>query len=381
MNPAHLADSALFHTPLDALHRELGARMVVFANYSLPVQYPQGLVAEHRHTRDQVSLFDVSHMGQIRVSGPHAAAALERLLPMDILDLPLNRQRYGLLLAQDGGILDDLMVLRRADDYLLIVNAACKSQDLAWMQTHIGTDCVVEALPDMALLALQGPEAQAVLQPAVPTTSQLQFMQGTPFAFQGMQGYITRSGYTGEDGFEIALPAVHAETLARWLLAHPLVQPAGLGARNTLRLEAGLCLYGTDMDANTTPSQAGLSWSIPKVRRTGGLRAGGFIGAQTILPELDGLAPLHQVRVGLQAIERIPVRDGTPLHLTDASVAPIGRITSGSLSPTLDRPIAMGYVPPTLAAAGTHLAALVRGKPVAMEVLPLPFIRTHYRKS
>ena len=373
------ADPDTLDTPLHALHEELGARMVRFAGYRMPVQYPQGLVAEHRHTREQASLFDVSHMGQISVSGPSAAAALEQILPIDVMDLGLNRQRYALLLAENGGILDDLMVVNRGQNYLLIVNANCKHEDLDWIQSHIGHECTVQALPDMALLALQGPQAGAVLQRPVPATSLLSFMQGTPFDFKDARGYITRSGYTGEDGFEISLPASHIEAFARWVLKQPGVQPAGLGARNTLRLEAGLCLYGTDMDATTTPTQAALNWSIPKVRRTGGQRAAGFIGADVVLPQIEGSAPVDTVRVGLHAMERVPVRDGTPLHIPDG--AAIGYVTSGSLAPTLDRPIAMGYVPPAHAQIGTRIDALVRGKPVAMEVVPLPFVGTRYRKN
>lgn len=373
------ADPDTLDTPLHALHEELGARMVRFAGYRMPVQYPQGLVAEHRHTREQASLFDVSHMGQISVSGPSAAAALEQILPIDVMDLGLNRQRYALLLAENGGILDDLMVVNRGQDYLLIVNANCKHEDLDWIQSHIGHECTVQALPDMALLALQGPQAGAVLQRPVPATSLLSFMQGTPFDFKDARGYITRSGYTGEDGFEISLPASHIEAFARWVLKQPGVQPAGLGARNTLRLEAGLCLYGTDMDATTTPTQAALNWSIPKVRRTGGQRAAGYIGADVVLPQIEGSAPVDTVRVGLHAMERVPVRDGTPLHIPDG--AAIGYVTSGSLAPTLDRPIAMGYVPPAHAQIGTRIDALVRGKPVAMEVVPLPFVGTRYRKN
>ncbi|MEG0413110.1 MAG: glycine cleavage system aminomethyltransferase GcvT [Comamonas sp.] len=373
------ADPDTLDTPLHALHEELGARMVRFAGYRMPVQYPQGLVAEHRHTREQASLFDVSHMGQISVSGPSAAAALEQVLPIDVIDLGLNRQRYALLLAENGGILDDLMVVNRGQDYLLIVNANRKHEDLDWIQSHIGHECTVQALPDMALLALQGPQAGAVLQRPVPATSMLNFMQGTPFDFKDARGYITRSGYTGEDGFEISLPASHVEAFARWVLKQPNVQPAGLGARNTLRLEAGLCLYGTDMDATTTPAQAALNWSIPKVRRTGGQRAAGFIGADVVLPQIEGSAPVDTVRVGLHAMERVPVRDGTPLHIPDG--AAIGYVTSGSLAPTLDRPIAMGYVPPAHAQIGSRIDALVRGKAVAMEVVPLPFVGTRYRKN
>lgn len=377
--PPEDKDSPALETPLHNLHLELGARMVRFAGYHMPVQYPQGLVTEHRHTREKVSLFDVSHMGQISVSGPSSAAALEQILPIDVLDLGLNRQRYALLLGEDGGILDDLMVINRGEDYLLIVNATRKHQDLAWMQSHIGHECKVQALPDMALLALQGPQAVHVLQRPIPGVSLLKFMQGMPFDFKNARGYITRSGYTGEDGFEIALPATHVEAFARWALKQPDVLPAGLGARNTLRLEAGLCLHGADMDATTTPAQAALSWSIPKVRRTGGQRAGGFIGADVVLPQIEGTVPITSVRVGLHAMERIPVREGTPLHWPEG--AAIGVVTSGSLAPTLDRPIAMAYVPLDAALPGTRIDAMVRGKPVAMEVVPLPFVATRYYKK
>ncbi|HEY4665575.1 MAG TPA: glycine cleavage system aminomethyltransferase GcvT [Comamonas sp.] len=373
------SDAPALQTPLHALHLELGARMVRFAGYIMPVQYPSGLVAEHQHTREKVSLFDVSHMGQISVSGPSAAVALEQVLPIDVIDLGLHRQRYALLLAEDGGILDDLMVVNRGDDYLLIVNASRKHEDLAWIQQRIGHECRVQALPDMALVALQGPMAGTVLQRPVPATSLLNFMQGTPFDFKDARGYITRSGYTGEDGFEISLPATHIEAFARWALKQTDVMPAGLGARNTLRLEAGLCLFGTDMDSTTTPTQAGLNWSIPKVRRTDGQRAGGFVGADTVLAQIEGRVPVSSMRVGLQALERIPVRDGSVLHALDGDA--IGMVTSGSFAPSLDRPIAMGYVPPAYATLCTRLNAMVRGKPVAMEVVPLPFVGTRYRKS
>lgn len=366
-------------TPLHALHAALGARMVEFAGYRMPVQYPQGLLAEHRHTRAHASLFDVSHMGQISVSGPHAAAALEQVLPIDVLGLPVHHQRYALLLGQDGGILDDLMVVHRGPDYLLVVNAARKQHDLQWLQAHIGHICQVRALPEMALVALQGPQAATVLQQCIPDSSELQFMQGMPFEWEGTRGYITRSGYTGEDGFEIALPASHIETFARWALQQAPVHAAGLGARNTLRLEAGLCLYGADMDASTTPTQAGLNWSIPKVRRIGGARTGGFIGADTVLAQIAGTHPVTKIRVGLRALERIPVREGTALHTPDGEA--VGQVTSGSLSPSLDQAIAMGYVAPACSALGTRLDALVRGKPVGMQVVPLPFIATRYRKN
>ena len=379
MTSAPPSPAPQLQTPLYALHQELGARMVDFSGYSMPLQYPAGLLAEHRQTREHASLFDVSHMGQISISGPLAASALETILPADITGLELHKQRYTLLLNETGGILDDLMVVNRGKDYLLIVNAACKAQDLQWIQHHIGTICTVRALPDMALLALQGPKAEEVIHTLLPETSPLFFMQGIPWSLPHMSGYITRSGYTGEDGFEISLPAAQAESLARLLLASPYVQPAGLGARNSLRLEAGLCLYGRDMNTGTTPSQAGLAWSIPKVRRLGGGREGGFPGAEVVLPQIAQHAPVHLLRVGLQAQERIPVRDGTALHLPDGPQ--IGTVTSGLLSPSLDMPIAMGYVTAPHHAISTMLHAMVRGKPVPMEVVPMPFIGSRYRKS
>lgn len=369
----------LRQTPLHALHLKLGARMVPFAGYDMPVQYAQGLMAEHRHTREHACLFDVSHMGQISVSGPQAAQALEHMFPVDVLELPVNKQVYALMLNETGGILDDVMLINRGGDYLLVVNAACKANDLAKLQQHIGKACTVTALPDMALLALQGPQAAAVMHKLLPATSTLSFMRGMAFSVQGVSGYISRSGYTGEDGFEIAIPADHAAAMTNALLSDPEVQPAGLGARNSLRLEAGLCLYGQDMSAMTTPSEAGLAWSIPKVRRNGGQRAGGFIGAETVLSQLDGALPVQRQRIGLHGLERVPVRDGTPLHIPQGEQ--VGVVTSGLLSPTLDRAIAMGYVPTAFSAYGTRLDAMVRGKPVPMEVVPLPFIATRYRKS
>lgn len=367
------------HLPLHQLHLEQGARMVPFAGYMMPVQYRAGLLAEHAHTREKASLFDVSHMGLISVSGPDAAASLEQVLATDIMGLPVYRQRYALMLQHDGGILDDLMVARRRDDYLLIVNASRKQEDLQWLQSHIGHACTIQALSDQALLALQGPQSASVMQHMLAATTSLYFMQAMPWQSAAYQGYVMRSGYTGEDGFEIALPSHQAEGLVRDLLAHPHVQLAGLGARNSLRLEAGLSLYGQDMDTQTTPSMAGLAWSIPKVRRKEGLRAGGFIGAERVLQEIEGVRPVIRQRVGLHAVERIPVREGTTLHLPHGEL--VGHVTSGLLSPSTNRPIAMAYVAPASSACGTRINALVRGKSVPMEVVPLPFVGTRYRKN
>lgn len=373
------SDSTLLRTPLYDLHLELGAKIVPFAGYAMPVQYPLGLMKEHLHTRAAAGLFDVSHMGQIKISGEKAAAALERLMPVDVASLGLHKQRYGLLLNAAGGILDDLMFVNRGDHYFLIVNGACKQADLAHIQAHIGADCHIDYLPEQALLALQGPQAAAVLQRLVAGVEKLVFMTGGDFAWQGAALYITRSGYTGEDGFEISLPAAQATAFAQALLAQPEVQPIGLGARNSLRLEAGLCLYGSDMDANTTPAEAGLTWAIQKVRRTGGERAGGFIGAERVLAELDGSLPLTRRRVALLAKERVPVREPAPLENLDGQT--IGQVSSGLLSPTLNQAIALAYVQPDYTALGTEIFAMVRGKGVPMEVVATPFVPTRYYRA
>ncbi len=377
-------DTPLATTPLHALHLELGARMVPFAGYSMPVQYPAGLIAEHRHTRSAAGLFDVSHMGQLTLAGPDAAAAFESLMPVDVIDLAPGRQRYGLLLNDDGGILDDLMFLKRAGDIFVVVNGACKAADIAHIQSRIGQRCTVTPRPDLALLALQGPQAAVALQRLVPGVDTLVFMTGGTFEWNGAPLTITRSGYTGEDGFEISVPGDRAEALARALLAQPEVAPVGLGARNSLRLEAGLCLYGNDIDTTTTPVEAALSWAIQKVRRSGGAREGGFPGASKIIAQLPDLAltgggKVARKRVGLVALERIPVREHTPLH--NAAGELVGEVTSGLLGPTTGRPIAMAYVQAECSGLGTRLNAIVRGKPVTMEVTAMPFVPPRYHRG
>ena len=372
-------DTPLLKTPLHALHTELGARLVPFAGYEMPVQYAGGLIAEHRHTREAAGLFDVSHMGQLRLVGADAAAALETLMPVDVLSLGVDRQRYGLLLSDEGSILDDLMFVNRGDHLFLIVNGACKQADIAHIQARIGDRCRVEPMPEQALLALQGPQAARVLERLVPGVGALVFMTGGAFAWQGAPLYITRSGYTGEDGFEISLPGEHTEALARALLAQPEVKPIGLGARNSLRLEAGLCLYGNDIDTTTTPVEAGLNWAMQKVRKGGGARAGGFPGAARVLAQLDGTQPVERQRVALMARQRVPVREPAELRNLDGQT--IGQVTSGLLSPMLDKPIAMGYVRPGYAPVGTELFAMVRGKPVPMEVVATPFVPTRYHRG
>ncbi|KQR57984.1 glycine cleavage system aminomethyltransferase GcvT [Acidovorax sp. Leaf160] len=384
-SPASASGSAaspsapLLTTPLNALHIELGARMVPFAGYSMPVQYPAGLMAEHHHTRTAAGLFDVSHMGQLRLVGPDAAAAFETLVPVDVIGLGVGKQRYGLLLNDEGGIIDDLMFVNRGDDLFVIVNGACKVGDIAHIQERIGHLCQVQPLPDQALLALQGPQAAAALGRLAHEVLQLVFMSGMAVTIAGCDCYVTRSGYTGEDGFEISVPAAQAETLARALLEQPEVKPIGLGARNSLRLEAGLCLYGNDIDTTTTPPEAALNWAMQKVRRTGGARAGGFPGDDKVLAQIDDPALLTRKRVGLVALERVPVREHTPLQSLDGQ--PIGEVTSGLLGPTVDKPVAMGYVAPAFAALGTRVNAIVRGKAVPMEVAAMPFTPNRYHRG
>jgi aminomethyltransferase len=366
-------------TPLHALHVELGARMVPFAGYSMPVQYPAGLMAEHLHTRSAAGLFDVSHMGQLRLAGPQAGAAFETLVPVDVLGLGVGKQRYGLLLTEAGTIIDDLMFVNRGDHLFVIVNGACKVGDIAHMRQRIGSRCDVLPMPERALLALQGPKAVDALVRLVPGVEKLVFMTGAAFSFNGDEVFITRSGYTGEDGFEISVHASQAEALARALLAQPEVRPVGLGARNSLRLEAGLCLYGNDIDTTTTPVEAGLTWAIQKVRRTGGARAGGFPGADKVLGQLDDPAGVLRKRVGLVAVERVPVREHTELQ--DGEGRRIGEVTSGLLGPSVDKPIAMAYVGSAGALPGSRVHALVRGKPVPMEVTTMPFLPARYHRG
>ena len=380
---------SLQKTPLYDLHVALGARMVPFAGYAMPVQYPAGLMAEHKHTREGAGLFDISHMGQLRLVGPDAAAAFETLMPVDVIGLAPGKQRYGLLLDEQGGILDDLMFFNEGNDSLfVIVNGACKAADIAHIQARIGSRCEVQPLPDHALLALQGPQAAAVMARLSPGSERFVFMTGGAMRIGDIPVFATRSGYTGEDGFEISVAADQAEALAKLLLAQPEVKPIGLGARNSLRLEAGLCLYGADIDTTTTPVEASLNWAMQKVRRSGGERAGGFPGADKVLAQLAVAADLAghvdqqlltRRRVGLVALERIPVRDGTPLQSFEGHA--IGQVTSGLLGPTADRPIAMAYVATAFAEPGTRLQAIVRGKPVPMEVCPLPFVPTRYYRG
>ena len=378
-----LPQSPLLQTPLHAFHLQLGARMVPFAGYAMPVQYPGGLMAEHKQCRESAVLFDVSHMGQVRLVGSNAAAALESLVPMDVVDLGVGRQRYAFFTNSSGGLLDDLMVVRPDDaarstfgDIFLVVNAGCKEADVKHMQTQIGHRCQVVPMPERALLALQGPKAVDALSRINPAVAALVFMSGGVFALAGTSCFVTRSGYTGEDGFEISVPAEHAVALAEALLAQPEVLPAGLGARDTLRLEAGLCLYGHDIDETTSPVEAGLAWAIQKVRRPGGARAGGYPGANVIESHLGGAAPSK--RVGLVGLERVPVREGAALF--DAHGHKLGVVSSGTLAPTVNQPIAMAYLPLNHALPHHEVFAEVRGKRLPMRVAAMPFAPHRYKR-
>jgi aminomethyltransferase len=369
-----MSATVLQKTPLHALHLELGAKMVPFAGYDMPVSYPAGILAEHRHCRESAALFDVSHMGQLRLLGDDAAKALESLVPVDVVDLPVGKQRYGFFTNARGGILDDLMITRREGDLFVIVNAACKDADLQHLLTHIGRRCTVESLPDRALLALQGPRSATVMSRLNPALSKLAFMTGMGATLAGADCFVTRSGYTGEDGFEISVLASQAEALARALLASTEVQPAGLGARDTLRLEAGLCLYRHDINDVTTPVEAGLTWAIQKVRRAGGARAGGYPGANVIDRQLA--FGVSSRRVGLVGLERVPVREGA--LIVDAQGRTLGHVTSGTLGPTVNHPIAMAYLVANYALLDYEVYAQVRGKNQPMRVSAMPFAPHRY---
>ncbi|MDW8342207.1 MAG: glycine cleavage system aminomethyltransferase GcvT [Geminicoccaceae bacterium] len=364
-----LAVSMLARTPLYDLHRELGAKFVAFAGYEMPLHYPSGILAEHRWCREKAALFDVSHMGQIALRGAEAASALEKLVPGDILGLPSGRARYTLFTDETGGILDDLIVTNAEDHLFLVVNAARKAEDLEHLRRHLEPRCRVEPIADRVLLALQGPAAAEVLARLAPRCLELRFMHAAEFEVGGVLCRVSRTGYTGEDGFEISAPAEAARDLARALLAAEEVRPAGLGARDTLRLEAGLCLYGHDIDRTTSPVEAGLGWTIGKRRR----ERGDFPGAERILRELRE-GPARRL-VGLRPDGRVPARAGAAI-LADGR--PVGRVTSGGYGPTVDAPIALGYVPASLASPGTRVELAVRGRSEPACVVPLPFVPHRY---
>ncbi|GEK45980.1 aminomethyltransferase [Bisbaumannia pacifica] len=369
--------SQLEKTPLYDLHVELGAKLVPFAGYEMPVQYPLGVKKEHEHTRTACGLFDVSHMGQLILRGPDPAAALEALVPADIVGLPKGMQRYALFTNPEGGILDDLMVVNGGDHLYLVVNAACKAQDIAHLEAHLTAGHRLELL-DRGLLALQGPQAAEVMRRLCPEACELVFMQHARVTIDGVEAWVSRSGYTGEDGFEISVAAADSETLARRLLAEAEVEAIGLGARDSLRLEAGLCLYGHDIDTATTPVEAGLIWAIGKPRRLGGERAGGFPGAELILQQVQD-KDHRRKRVGLLGEGRAPVREGAELY--NAEGERIGVVTSGGFGPSVGKPVAMGYVSIEASAPETQVFAEVRGKRLPMTVSKMPFVTPGYYRG
>jgi aminomethyltransferase len=376
-------ETPLKRTPLYALHVVSGGKMVPFAGYEMPVQYSAGVLREHLHTRIHAGLFDVSHMGQLALRAKSgrvqdAALALERLVPQDIVAVAPGRQRYAQFTNESGGILDDLMVANFGDHLFLVVNAACKAEDEAHLRKHLSDACDIESLEKRALIALQGPKAESALAKLCADAAGMRFMDAGPRRVAGFDCFVSRSGYTGEDGFEISVPAEHAEALAQALLENSDVLPIGLGARDSLRLEAGLCLYGHDIDTTTTPVEGALEWSIQKSRRQGGARAGGFPGADKILGQFANGAPRR--RVGLKAEGRAPVREGAPLFADAASTEPIGKVTSGGFGPSLNAPVAMGYLPSSLAALGTTVFAEVRGQRLPSQVAPMPFVPNTYKR-
>jgi glycine cleavage system T protein (aminomethyltransferase) len=375
--------SELKRTPLHGLHVASGAKMVPFAGYDMPVQYATGVLREHLHTRQAAGLFDVSHMGQIALrpkSGrvEDAALALERLVPQDILAIAPGRQRYAQFTNGAGGILDDLMVANFGSHLFLVVNAACKIEDEAHLRASLSETCVVEPLPDRALIALQGPKACSSLAKFCADVAAMRFMDTGPRRIDGIDCFVSRSGYTGEDGFEISVPAENVQALVETLLADSDVLPIGLGARDSLRLEAGLCLYGHDIDTLTTPVEGALEWSIQKSRRQAGVRAGGFPGAETILPQLEKGASRR--RVGLRPEGRAPVREGATLFADSASTEPIGKVTSGGFGPSLNAPIAMGYLPASHTAVGGLVFAELRGQRLPLRVAATPFVPNSYKR-
>jgi len=366
-----VADTELLETPLAGLHRDLGGRMVPFAGYAMPVQYPAGIMAEHLHTRASAGLFDVSHMGQAELVGEGAAAALEKLTPADVQILKPGRQRYGVLMTEQGGILDDFMVANRGDRLFLVLNASRKHLDIPTIEAVLPAGVTLRALPDRALIALQGPGAVPALATLAPGVAAMKFMDFSEFEIAGVACLVSRSGYTGEDGVEISIPAEQATAVAKALLALPGVMPAGLGARDSLRLEAGLCLYGNDLDETTSPVEANLVWTMGKRRRT----AWDFRGADRCRDELDN-GPAR-LRVGIQPEGRQPARGHTPIQ---AGGAVVGEITSGGFGPSVNAPVAMGYVARGAAADGTALELMVRGKALPARICPLPFAPHRYAR-
>lgn len=360
----------LKQTPLYELHREQGAKMTGFAGYVMPLQYKKGIIHEHLHCRTQAGFFDISHMGQCRITGDQAVAELEGLTPGGIVDLEIGRQKYTVLTNSDGGVIDDIIVTRIADGVNIVVNAACKEKDFAYLRLHLPVGSDFQVCDDLALLALQGPMAAAIMQKLAPDAARLGFMQACSAQIDGLDCFISRSGYTGEDGFEISLHHLVAEQLARLLLAQPGVEPVGLGARDTLRLEAGLCLYGHELNENITPAEANLKWLLKKGHSD-------FPGADKVLKQIAEGSP--RVRVGLLVNGKVPVREG--VAISDADDNPVGYVTSGSFSPTLSRPVAMALIDPKFAETGNSLFATVRDKRIAVDVCRLPFVPHRYHRA
>jgi aminomethyltransferase len=373
----------LLTTPLHALHIDLGAKMVPFAGYDMPVQYPMGVLKEHLHTRSAAGLFDVSHMGQVRITPKSgnladAALALEALVPVDVLGLEVDRQRYAFFTNDDGGIEDDLMIANRGDHLFLVVNAACKDADFAHMTAHLSDTCDLEMISDRALIALQGPKAELALSQLAPAVADMSFMDVATEQIQGVDCWVSRSGYTGEDGYEISIPNSETVSIAKALLNNADVEPIGLGARDSLRLEGGLCLYGNDIDSTTSPIEASLIWAIQKVRRADGDRAGGFPGSDIILDHITN--GVSRKRVGLVPEGRAPMRDGTVLYATADASDPIGSITSGGFGPTVGHPVSMGYVAKEFAAPGTRVFAEVRGRRMPATITKMPFTPANFKR-
>ncbi|MCH1412866.1 MAG: glycine cleavage system aminomethyltransferase GcvT [Rhodobacteraceae bacterium] len=372
---------SLRKTPLYALHREFEAKLTEFAGYEMPVQYNLGILGEHQHTRKKAGLFDVSHMGQIILSGQsyeETALALEKVLPMDVLGLEIGRQRYGFLTTDEGGILDDLMFSNRGDHIFVVLNAACKDSDIKYLRSLLEPNISIKEIESRALIALQGPASEAVLGKYHPQIENMKFMDVETLTIDGAECWISRSGYTGEDGFEISIPAEAAEPITRSILSNQNVEFIGLGARDSLRLEAGLCLYGHDIDQATTPVEASLTWAIQKARRSNGSRASGFIGSEIILKQLAG--GTNKKRVGLLPQTRAPMREGVEIFATETSREAIGKITSGGYGPTVGYPIAMGYINSEYANSEDDLFGELRGKRVPVKVSNLPFVPLNFKR-
>ncbi|PKF60436.1 glycine cleavage system protein T [Psychromonas sp. psych-6C06] len=368
----------LLTTPLHALHIEANAKMVPFAGYHMPVQYKLGVKKEHLHCRASAGLFDVSHMGQLRLIGNNAATFMETLVPVDIIDLANGKQRYAFFTNEQGGISDDLMITNFGDHLLVVVNAACKTEDIKHISANLPDDVQLEVINDRALLALQGPMAATILSKLNPAVSDMVFMDALKLQLAGVECYVSRSGYTGEDGYEISVPSAQAEALAKALLAYDEVEWIGLGARDSLRLECGLCLYGHDLDTTTTPVEASLLWAISPARRTGGKRAGGFLGSDIILQQIQS-KQVSRKRVGLIGVTKAPVREGCKLF--DAQDNEIGIVTSGTYGPSIGNPVAMGYVDTALSSLDTEVFAEVRGKKLAMKISKMPFVAQSYYRG